>query len=108
MLTHITILHGPYDIDCLEYELSIGYLVGESGAMYVGDGKLWLLRVKRAELPLVYTIDSASWSLGETDDGGDIIIPEVCEKLRNMTAFDFMMNIVMDIDADIEFDLTSA
>lgn len=85
-------------------EIVRGRLVSERHAMYVDENALWLVHVAPTSMPAVYTNARGSVQLGTTERG-EVVIGEMNDKLRAMTAFDFVCRYVLPEGFDIEFDL---
>lgn len=87
-----------------------GFLTGNLHAMYDENdyGRIVFVKVVPTDEPNVYLSVSGYCSLGYLDESDDpkIIIEKLTNKLHNMTAFEFMTDVIIHVKAEIEFEDT--
>ena len=102
-MKHVTIIHGPYD-ESGEMDTEQGFLVADSYTMYVSDkyGQLWLDHVK----PVPGRIDTfeavRGIVLAEDFTGSAEAIADIYRWLEGMTAFQFIVNVLIPAGIDID------
>jgi hypothetical protein len=87
-----------------------GYLIDEKSAIYIDDNSIWAIHVLPTCSSNVYRKNSEGILLMEIDDGlsekatlKEII--RVFDNLSQMTAWEFVRDILIPLDQDISLDL---
>lgn len=92
VLKRIAIVDGPFEFD-LGFEVTNGFLVENSCAMYIFDDELRIVKVrKHSGRSTLYITDAnfAGITISKDVERGEAVILEMYTKLRSITALDFL------------------
>lgn len=107
MFKAVTVIVWYTDEGQYQEEYCPGFLTGEDFAMYVEPeyGEIVFVGVVPSRDPLVFIRRTVYLPLGRIPDlsEAEAVITDITTKLNQMTAYQFMINIIVPIRSDVDF-----
>lgn len=87
-----------------EHKIVPAALADKDHAMYRADGRLYLVKVAKTSMELVYTSDSSCVMLGCSDDETNVV-ELLLHKLHHMTAYHFLTKVILALKEEQKINL---